>query len=440
MSSKLQTVPLEAMKVDTRRDPGHLSPETMASLITGGLGLEELLDQVVPHLLAHCPVCLETEEKVEELQREVRHWNDIVFEHEGSQAPELWRRLEALPHAEQVRRVEEQKNLQTWGLCRLLQRKSVEAAGADAARAVQLAELAARASVALDDVFYDRQWVGELQALCLASRGYARWWLGERQGAGRDFAAADARLVECNTGGGLIVAEILYLEAGVRRHEKRFPEAVALLDRAYDEAMDVAPRERDPHFAAQILARKGCCLLESGGGEQAIGCLRQAAGLPVGRRSAKLRLSILRRLILGLVELGQSDAAAALLWQTQDLAAQAGDETEQLRMRRVEARVALALGERSSAEEILVEVAREFLRLGLPREAAAAMLDFATLEPQEGSRARLAQLAEDIMPALGSATIPAARRNRNADKKRRLTPALARRLAGRLRRHWADEW
>ena len=106
----------------------HLPLLTMARLVTGRIEVEELQEVVIPHVLAVCAGCREIYQELQRLKQEVGHWDEIVAVMEGPDAPDLWQRLQGLPYEQQLRQVEEDGGLQTWALCRLLLRKSLEEA------------------------------------------------------------------------------------------------------------------------------------------------------------------------------------------------------------------------------------------------------------------------------------------------------------------------
>src|SRR5690349_12985572 len=114
----------------------HLLIEDLAKLIAGGLEHDKVVTEVVPHLLEHCPACRERYEEILRLQEEVGHWSEEVAVFEGREAPGLLARLEGRSYEEQVRLIEEEESLHTWGLCQLLLKKSIEAAFEDPGLAV----------------------------------------------------------------------------------------------------------------------------------------------------------------------------------------------------------------------------------------------------------------------------------------------------------------
>src|SRR6476659_7710398 len=109
-------------------DEDHLSIETLARWLAGDLEHEELVDRVIPHFLAVCPVCRETYEEIARLKREVEHWDERVAVFEGRQAPELLAELLHEPLDLQIAKVRDEDRFQTWAFCQLLLKSSMKAA------------------------------------------------------------------------------------------------------------------------------------------------------------------------------------------------------------------------------------------------------------------------------------------------------------------------
>ena len=240
-------------------DDGHLGVETMAKWLSGTLEHEDVQRLVVPHLLAQCVVCRERHAEILRWQQEVGHWDPEIAVVEGQDAPELWARLDDLPYAEQLREVEDGDDLHTWGLCRLLLRKSREATFNDPARGVELANLALRVVRHLGAA-YDPGWVLELRARCFAALGNARRVLGELRSADDAFVKAEGCLARDTAGNLEVEAEILDLKSSLRRAQRRLGEALELVDRALALYRELG----DAHGTGKSLLQKAKILEESG--------------------------------------------------------------------------------------------------------------------------------------------------------------------------------
>src|SRR6476661_5560167 len=168
----------------------HLDLEVMAKWLSGTLEQDDVLRLVVPHLLEQCPVCRERHEEILRIQQEVGHWDPEISVIEGQQAGELWSRLSERPYPEQIREVDADEELHTWGLCQLLLQKSREATFSDPAKGVELANLSLRIVRHLGKA-YDPNWVMDLRARCFAYLGNARRVLGELRSADDAFVKAE---------------------------------------------------------------------------------------------------------------------------------------------------------------------------------------------------------------------------------------------------------
>ena len=78
-------------------EENHLSLETLAKWLAGRLEHDAVLQHIVPHLVATCPVCRERYEQIRQLKREAGHEDEEVGVVEWREAPELLRLLEELP-------------------------------------------------------------------------------------------------------------------------------------------------------------------------------------------------------------------------------------------------------------------------------------------------------------------------------------------------------
>jgi hypothetical protein len=104
----------------------HPTLETMAKWLAGRLEHETVLREIAPHLQDRCPICRDQYEQIRRLTKEAGHSDEEVGVVEWREAPELLSRLEELPFPEQLRQVEEDEALHTWGLTQLLLQRSRE--------------------------------------------------------------------------------------------------------------------------------------------------------------------------------------------------------------------------------------------------------------------------------------------------------------------------
>jgi tetratricopeptide (TPR) repeat protein len=416
----------------------HLSLATFARLATGRIEVEEIQQLLIPHLIGVCAGCREIYSELQRLKKEVGHWDEMVAVLEGLDAPDLLQRLQPLPYDQQLRQVEEDGELQTWALCRLLLRKSLEATFHRPDLAVQLAFLAVKIAVHLGDA-YDRDWVMDLRALAFAYLGNARRVVNELQSANDAFFEARSHLRRSGTGNPRVEAEIFDLEASLRDSERRFDEALGLLEKVVATFTSEDPEVRDLHLAGQALVKKARTLEQMGDVEQAITVLREGAPLVDEKRDPRLVLCLKHNLVLFLSSAGKSQEAAALLPEVKDLAMRLGNDLDLVRLRWTEGRVTFGLGLRGPAEQAFKEVQRDFLERDLGYDAALVSLDLAILYAHEGCVPELKQLALDILPVFSSREVhreamAALLLFQHACQEERLTVELARQLASLLER------
>ncbi len=440
----------------------HLQPELMARLLTGRLESGELAEVVLAHLLALCPQCRTVRRQLEDCLHEVGHWDYVVALGEGAEAPGLWRLLEPLPFAEQRQAIDAEPAFQTWGLCRLLHRRSERAARDQPATAAQLASLAVEISARLGDVYHPA-WVHDLRALSHAYLGHARRCLGERHAGGDDFAAARS-LRRAGTGYPDVEAEAMALEALLHRDERRLPDALALLDRAWVIYRGAAsapadPDAAEPRLAARVRAHQAWCRYHSGQPEAALAQLQEAQPLVDRERDPWLCFAVHHGQVCAAVILGQIEQAQGLLPLAIELADRHGNGLDRLRLRRVVARIDRAQGERGRAEQALRDTSRALLEQAAGLDAALTFLDLADLYLEQGKQEAVRALGNEVLPVfspgfqgadLSISGLSAILLFQQACWTDRLTPDLLRALGGVLEMHrqpslawwstWGTDW
>jgi len=414
----------------------------LAQLVEDSHGSDELA-KALTLLEVGSPACRRGMRKLHELTREVCHPDHTIAVAECRAAPGLWRELEQLAPAEQLAAIESDEQYQTWGLSRLLQRRSAELAGTDPESAARLAILAARIPRHLGEA-YGEEHLQDLQGLAFCYLGNAWRELGELHSAGDAFDMART-LWQTKTGTGYssVKVEALVLEALLRRDQRRLPAAVALLDSVI-EIYASAPEDLsepdlyDPERDAAARVHRSWCLYHMGQEQAAAAGLEAAAGLVVRKRPARLALAVRSGLLWCSVRLGLADVEARLTAAHQ-LADQVGDEADRLRLRRAEARIDLAAGDRELAELTLRKAAMGLLELDLGIDAALAHLDLAALYLDAGDVAAARQLGDQILPVFSSRevernVIAALLLFLNACWHDRLTPGLLGELAALIER------
>lgn len=410
----------------------HPSLEILARWLTGDLPYEDLL-KLVEHFVTRCPPCHTHYKELLRLKREVEHWDERVAVFEGQQAPDLFQQISALPFDEQLSMVRDDESFQTWGFCQLLLKKSLEAAFEDPARAINLADLAVKISQYLDDA-YDPHWVLDLRAKAHAYLGNARRVLGELRSAESAFRDALGFLAASMTGNPQIEAEVLELFATLKREQRNFAEALRLLDRAYalhDEAAD-------RHKMGRTLISKAKVLQENGDLVAAIELLPNALNLIDAEREPRFVVYGRYNLICCLVVAGRYEEAAHLLPDVRELFLRIAKPLELVRLRWVEANIALGLGDLPLAENAFREVQKAFFDRSMGYDAALVSLDLAVVYIKQGRTQELKQLASEMLPVFESRdvhreAVAALIMFQHAAEEERLSVELLQNLAATLR-------
>jgi len=373
-------------------EPSHLAPEMLADLLSGEIEDDDLRNRVIPHLLARCSVCRRRVEGIRRLQQRFDHWNESVVVREGQNAPRLLASLMELPPEGRLARLVENEELHTWGLTRLLLRKSREQAHDDTQHAVELAELAVLAADQLPAEAYHPDWIGDLKAQAWAVLGNARRVAGELTSAEAAFRRALTILEQTSTGRPRVRGDVLDLLASLRREQGRFEAARAVLTEA--EALFRA--EGDRHRVGKVLLIRAKTLEESGKLKEAIDLLRQSTALLEAERDPRLAACAETNLLWYLVGLKRHDEAQEVLQGLLDR--YEGTELERKRWRWIEAHIAQGRKEVDSAESIFREVRTWFLDQGLSFDAALVSLDLAVLYAELDREEELQELASEILP------------------------------------------
>jgi tetratricopeptide (TPR) repeat protein len=411
----------------------HLSLETMAKLLAGDLSHEELVTEVVPHLLERCPDCRGAYEEIRRLQDEIGHWDERVAVFEGPESHELFAVLEELPFDDQLALVLADESFQTWGLCQLLLKQSLSAGFQNVSKAVNFAELAVRISKHLEDT-YDPHWVLDLRARAHAHLGNARRILGELRSAEMSFREAEHLLDKSMTGNEIVRAEVLHLKASLKSAQRRFPEAVVLID----QALAIYREQGDSHDAGFSLLKKAKILEDGEDLQGAIHLLGELLEELDAEQEPQLSAYARQNLVLCLTEAGRYDEAELLLPAVREQLTVQGQALNLVRLRWTEGRIASGLGRTAEAETDFREVQQEFLARTMGYDAALASLDLATLYAREHRTSELKRLAVEMAPIFESRdvrreSLAALVMFRNACEEERMTAELATQLALELR-------
>ncbi|HEY0510753.1 MAG TPA: hypothetical protein VGH73_02535, partial [Thermoanaerobaculia bacterium] len=209
-----------------------------------------------------------------------------------------------------------------------------------------------------------------------------------------ELNAADAALEEAkrlwqagsDPGAVLDPGRLWDLEASLLRAQRRFDEALAVLDLAL--AVGRSP--------ARVLINKGFTLEVLGENERAVETLLQAAPL-VEREGDRRLLYMLRfNLAVNYCHTGRYSEATGLLAQVRRLAMDLGDEVFLIRVVWLEGRIAAGLGRRREARTLLAQARREFAVRKMGYDAALALLEEAVLLLDEDRTSEVKKLSRHL--------------------------------------------
>ncbi|HEV2851316.1 MAG TPA: helix-turn-helix transcriptional regulator [Thermoanaerobaculia bacterium] len=302
------------------------------------------------------------------------------------EAGELWARLKAYPSPKRRELAAASPEPLRWALVERVCEASVRAAADDPRRALELADLAL--SIA-EQVEGEEGWRRRL-------KGYAWAHAANARRVANDFAGADEAFVRAwnlwhagaaSDPGLLPEWRLLSLEASLRREQHRFPEALALLDRAARAAGG------DPGAAGRIFLQKEHVLEQTGDVQGALTALIEAAPFIEASGDLHLIFALHFNTADNLCQLNRYGEAEALLPQVRELAMRLGNELDLVRTVWLSARIAAGQGRREEAIAGLEQVRREFTVRQLPYDAARASLELAALWLEEGRTAEVRELS-----------------------------------------------
>jgi tetratricopeptide (TPR) repeat protein len=380
---------------------GHLRRETLERWLAGRETEEDRCEAIL-HLAESCPECRQVAGLLLDLWEAgllppVFGAVDVDLARARFEAPRLWQGLTELSADDQRATVERDGRFRTVGVVEVLSRESRKLAGEAADRAVKLAELAVLIAEQLQDDLFAADWLGEIRALAWSHLGNALRAAGDLLGAEKAFSASDRWWGEAEDALGYEPI-LLDLKASLRCAQSRFPEAIELLERAIDLYKEGRPEQRDPHQASRSTLKKGLALLQSGETARAVEVLRDATRLLDAAREPRLLLVLKHNLLSCLVRLGRLTEAQAFLPEVRSLGREVGSPLDALRLRWIEGRLALGLGERETAEEALREVRLGLVFREIAFDAALVSLELAALLLESGRTTEVKEMAREMVP------------------------------------------
>lgn len=304
------------------------------------------------------------------------------------EAAVLWENLRPLTGRERSLLVEEASEYRTWALCEKVVAESIERAANEPREALGLAELALRiAELAPASALFRSRLRG--YALACVSNGHRV--CQDVRSAEDAFLRARGLWVEGAIGDpGLLTEAVLpWIEAALRREQRRFPEALQRID----EALALARGD----LRGKILVSKARILETLGDPDGSTAALTEAALLIDAKRDPRTAWGVRFNLIVDLCELERFEEAMPRLSQIRELATQLGGELDLLRVSWLEGKVAAGLGRSEEAEATFETVRKKFEAESLPYNYALVSLDLSLLLLAQGKSPEVKTLAREML-------------------------------------------
>lgn len=238
----------------------------------------------------------------------------------------------------------------------------------------------------------------------------ARAWsfLGNIRRLGADFRSADqafAAARACLARGSLHPLErahALVLEAGLRRDQRRYPEALQLLQ----QAAAIFRWAGDRHCEGGTYQRMATVQQYAGRPNLAIPLIERALGLIDGENHPRNLASVTQNFAVLLCEVDRFSAAREILPRVQSLFAEHGkSEYDQLTVLWLEARILCGEGRTGPALALLESLRERYLALERPFDAALVSLELVAEYLGQGKAQRARELAAQALPMLQSLEI-----------------------------------
>lgn len=304
-------------------------------------------------------------------------------------AGEDWERLKEQPVTMRRPLVKAVPEFQSWAFIVRLCEESARKAAHDPGEALELARLAVHAARHTEEP-EEIPWRTRLAGYATAFEANAFRVAGSLKAADQTFARAwNLWRAGSDAAGLLAKARLLDLEASLRRDQRLFAAALALLDEARELA---APSE-----AGRLLLNKSAVLEGMGDYEGSLAALEQAAGCIDAERQPRHFFGLRYNQAKSLCRLRRAEAAARLLPEVRKLAEQLRNDVDLLKTHWLEALVLAGQGRSEQAVASLEWVCRDFRQRPLPYDFALAGLDLALLFREQGRWAEIQHLAMEMV-------------------------------------------
>jgi len=331
--------------------------------------------------------------------RENLRYRARELDRERTEAPALLQELTAYEAGHRERPLGSPR-FHTWGLFELLIGRSGELGIGNPALAEELALLALQVSNHLDLSYYSAELTENLRARAWSAVGNARRVRSDLQGSEEAFHCAASHL-KAGTREPVEKAVFLDLKASLRRDQRRFHEAIHLLDRA----VHIFLRQGERHRAGRSLVNLSIVHNQTGNPQKSISLLQEALGLIDAGQEPRLLLCARHNLIFYLADAERYLEAHRLYSETRPFYRIFPDAWTQNRRKWVRGKIARGLQQLETAESLFRAARDGFMAEGGPYDTALVSLELAVLYAEQGRTAELRQLAEEMVPIFASRQI-----------------------------------
>jgi tetratricopeptide (TPR) repeat protein len=319
---------------------------------------------------------------------------------ERAEAPGLFVELLQILPEDRDARLHVEERFRTWSLAELFLERSRETATRNPQGAEELARLALVLADRLSAALYGRDRIEDLRARAWSLVGNARRVRSDLKGAAEAFRVARSHLSP-DAADPRERAAILDREASLRRDERRFDEAVALLKDAIETFRGLGEK----HLEGRSLVNLAVVHHHAGDLERAIVLLQEALPLLDPEREPRVLLNARHNLAFYLAGAGRFEEALAAYREARPLYREFPEPWVENRRRWVRGRILRGLGRTAAAEKLLLKARDGFVDEGIPYDTALAALELATLYAEQERTADLKRLAGEMVPIFSSLSI-----------------------------------
>jgi len=307
---------------------------------------------------------------------------------ERQRADSLWARLKRRPPDERQALLEDSRKFRSWALCERVAAESVEAAADSPARALELARLALQIAELVPG---EETWRWRLQ-------GYAGAFVANALRVSSDHPAADKALMRAKKlweagalgdPGFLNGVWVLWIEASIRRAQRRFPEAL----RQIDEALTADQGD----LRARLLLSKAQIFGALGDTKKSTAALREAASLIDKNQDPRTAFGVQFELLFNLCMQERAAEAEPYLREVRELAERLGNQLDLVRLVWLEGSVGAGVGRTAEAAAAFEQVRREFAAHGIAFDFALVSLELAMVLLKQSRTAEVRKIAQEML-------------------------------------------